>query len=683
MATSPFISKNTSAHEGNLKGSSGELIFQQLQKQTALSENAIDDRSFVQLSQVDGAGIKFEAGGKTRLESPTDLSTNAGKNSFEAVLGSKQTHVGSNVMTNVEGDIIIRVGKQGKEEYEAVKQLQSIQEQVVQRANQAAASATDDWTPCPLCNQKALEDTKSGTYIAINKNMRMLEKVPYVGPWWKWPAWLFSKTSGILSAKPHISYNSKKSCSAGCKNGMIQTPQKTIQAYNEGLTKSLDANQSAIEEQQIKMGSGGNVVLTTKGGIVINAGLVKNQSDPYLEKGKHTIAGGLAAEKSSPMFLSGRGSPKRVIKNPAVEALDLAGGDIYLNVSKKFTVNAGSDGIDLHTSGGLESIAGHVEIKATKGEAHFGSGNLTVIHGEKVLIQATAADGSVSFDAKNVHFPHSASVVGSLDVKGAINSDGPLSVPFLRIPSMTQQVTESAPTQMATGEGNFVTGIAGRMASFAKDNAGKLVFPPTWIADPDHMVSYVQELYDIVRAAVFVNPIPSGYCMVWSTGGCTWGGFVVTFGLGIVWNYYHNHNMFSMESAGQVTLPLMEAHDTVQGVNSHRGVGSPVPMPPPGKSSIGIRPGPASLGGPCGGGGSYSKQRNTNYGVDPENTFTGDGYVDRYTYSNRGIRALSSYNVYPQHEPDLLPPVTDGEFSNWKYGVLPSLTGCNTDCLTP
>jgi hypothetical protein len=129
-------------------------------------------------------------------------------------------------------------------------------------------------------------------------------------------------------------------------------------------------------------------------------------------------------------------------------------------------------------------------------------------------------------------------------------------------------------------------------------------------------------MYDFTLSCTFVDPIISGYGIGY--GGCTMGGFVVTYN--IIWNFRHTHNLFSMDTQFTVPVPLGKYYTQTEGSIAARSAGSRIPTPAPVKG-IFPRPGPKSLSGPCGGGGIFTKNRNAQYGLDDQDPFENKNFI--------------------------------------------------------
>jgi hypothetical protein len=637
------------------------------------------------MSQRDGSGIKFEAGGKGRLQTPTDLDVMVNQNNIESVLGDKQIHVGRDTWVNLEGNSTVYLGKQGSKEIAAAKQLNNIGEQIQKQAIQAASKAEGEWVQCPVCSQRVLEDKSLTAIICIFRIIDYVaDKIPYMSDWLERLQKLMQRFPAIPIARPMIVYNKKKSCGPGCKNGRIRNPRASMKAAEQAVLGGLKKNEYQINEANKNIGHGGGFVFASKGSFVINTGLAKNQSDVFYKSGFHTYPTGfIDGENGGPMILKSSTVERMIHLDPVRTG---GQGDMLLNVSEKFTLNAGSPGIDVSTKGLTKITGGGIEVRASEGEALFSSNNLTLIEGRSIKISGSGAGSSITLEADNVHIPQIASVGATLNVKGGLNTDGPISVPYLNVPGVNQRVSVSKPTQMCTGASNtFYMGTAVRMMSLAKDMMGKISLPGTWVMNTDNMMSLVDEVLDMVKMCIPIDPVMAGFSVVVTLGYSACGP-VISSGISLmmplcpVFLFPHNHSMFSMEHSGSVTVPLGNYFNTSQGVFQARGVNSPSPAFPPAWSNIGSRPGPQSnpdgcveCGNNSGAVPNYNLDpdpiRNREHGVDANDPFKdGDGvYVNRYT-------SLKD----PLSDVDLLPAVEESpDFSFYKYVVVPSLTGCN------
>jgi hypothetical protein len=665
-----------------IKGSSGHLFFNATKIETGYGPDIVEDHSFVQLAHNDHAQISLQAGGKIRTDAMSDMSINVHRNMFENILGDSKVSIGRDQTVTVEGALNITVGRYGSDEKDAEKKLQKLAKEIQTQSIATAKATTNNRIPCKICNSKVLvQPSALKAEISASQAIRVMEDTG-LGSRFKSIA---DKLLRILQAVPKMFnikttasfYTKTKSCgSPGCINHTVEDLNASLNVYNKTATSLLEENKTLIEELHQKLGKGtGGLTLVTKGACLISTGLVKNEANTHFNKGNHTLGLGLQQDPSGMGLggvLSSKGSPSRMIQ---VKTPKFTESDMFLNASGKFTVNAGADGILLETNGPLQALGSSVEIHSTDGEAHFSSGNLTVISGATVKVQADMKTGEtgIILESKSVHATGRLSAQGDLIVRGGAHFDGAVSVPFLQVPSCEQNVRESKPPQMVTGPASWMPkNTILNTIQEVNDNLTTLAADPFYLCTPTNLQEYIKKWYGLFIGSIPLEMTVTGWAIALSYG-VNGGGPMVSKGLwktGLipVLNYPHNHEKYNEYHGGSVTMPLFGSHDLSEGRSAAGVHGSHIPLPPPINSPIGMRPGKISQPGPCGGGGIFVKNRNLDYGTDALDPFNGLNYVDRGT--NNG---LNMYNNTP-------------EFSNYKYGILPSLSGSNvgnnnsTDC---
>jgi len=660
---------NNSVKTDEIKGAAGTLRFHTNKQDVGNSPNAQVDTSSVQLSQNDGSYLKLGAGGTIRMESPSDTSINANKNYFESVLGDKIVKIQRDVYTSIGGRVAINIGTQTAAERQAAEQLQTIASNIQSQGIAAAVAAVDPRIPCGVCNSMRLRDEHSKIWVYTTKYLDLLTEVPYIGPYMKYVSKFFQLVASKLSVKPAAAAmpsTMKKSCgSPGCKNHTVASPQASMNTLNSHRDNGIKSNQEEINKHQINLGKSADFLVSTKNGCVINIGLAKNEQDVHFTKDYHAMQTGSGVGQNGVYPVSIGNCPRAIYAQP----VQLTDANLYVNVSEKFTVNAGAPGIRLETKGLIDVSGGSVEIHAQAGEALLSSGNKTTVSGKMIHLVANdrSGDGGIVIDSDRCHVNGNISTSKNIHATGSLSIDGAAHIPFLHCPSMSAPVTPTKTSQIATSVGYGVgSSIALRTASNTKDMIGKVALDLGWILRADNIMSFTMGLYDQVMNAITLDPIISGWCLVVTIGYsicAVGGGPAYTTGLwgGMcpVFSFYHNHQMFSMEHGGEVSVPLGNYYMTREATaGSAEHSTSPIPAPAGVKGSF-PRPGPHCKPGPCGGGATWSKARNESYGLDPEDPFKGKNYVDRYVDPNM----------------DLIPNGGPGDpgSSWWKYFVVPNL----------
>jgi len=635
-----------------IKGMYGHLSFNNTQVDQGIGSTLTEDYSYVQLANNDNAQISLQAGGKIRTDAPSDMSINVGRNKIQNILGDSQLSVGRDNHITIDGKVSVNIGKYGSKEKEAYKKLTELASTIQKESISTAKTTTNNRIPCPVCNSKVL--TQPASVAAKISSARAAELMNDVNTGWKHLIRTFKRiiwlVPDIFKKSTTASFHQKTgSCgSPDCINHTVPDLKLSLDAYSKKATDLIEQNKTQIEQLQTALGqSSGGLTLITKGTCFVSTGLYKNESVTGYEHGNHTFPTGFVAGPSGKgPALSSAGAPKRTIQ---VGAIRLTEGDMYLNSSEKFTVNAGAPGIALETNGPLNARGNSVEIRATDGEAHFSSGNLTVISGATVSIKGGLKTGEtgIVLQSEKVHVAGGLTVQGNMITKGGGHFDGPLTAPILSVPTYAQPVTPSKPPQDVSSHGSwFPMNIVHNTLQEVLDNTQRNVPDPFYICQVRILTEYAKKWYSEVMSAIPLECTLTGWCLVttWGTffgttvcgagaGTCVAMGFTYGTDAGFcpVWNLPHNHAKYNEYHAGETVSPLMLGHDQFEGATAAGTYPSHIPIPAPTKTSLGTRPAPYSMPGPCGGGGQFIKDRNLDYGVDPLDAFNGLNYVDRGT----------------------------------------------------
>lgn len=660
-----------------IKGMSGHLSFDNTHADAGLGHEMTEDYSYVQLAHNDHSQISLQSGGKIRLDSPSDTSINVGRNKIINILGDAQTQVGRDKYESVEGKVVINVGRMGSKEKEAYKKLVTLSKEIQKQSIDTAKSTTNNRIPCPICNSKVLTQPASVTVrVTASQAANLMLEVDtgwkHIIKWIKRIIWFVPDI--FKKSKTKDFYQKKKSCgSPDCIDGTVPDLKLSLDAYNKKSTELIETNKSQIEDLHQALGQGtGGLTIMTKGTFFVSSGLHKNDSQTVWEQGHQVQPTGFTKTEKG-HALTSKGSPKRTVQ---VGAIRLTEGDIYLNSSEKFTVNAGSPGISLETTGAIDAKGASIEIRAQEGEAHFSSGNTTVVSGSMVIVQGgnKSGDTGIKLDSDNTHVRGGLSIQGNLSLKGGLTMDGPLTAPYLNVPTFSQVVTPSKNPQAVAGNATwYPCNIIHNTLQEVMDNIQRDTPEPLRICRVDVITEYVKKWYSEVMGAIPLELTITGWALVTTVGfgwgGCSYGGvvWVNTMAYGMwsgfcpVFNHPHNHAKYNeIHSGGEVTTPLMMGYDLVEGATVAGTYPSHIPIPAPTKTGMGTRPGPHSMPGPCGGGGLFTKDRNSSYGLDPEDPFNGKNYVDRnvggdvklhdwktpeYTYYTFGLKPLTGTGI--------------------------------------
>lgn len=649
-------SKTEIIHTDTIQGSTGRLVFNQNIRPKESADPA--DYSYVELSQLDGAYLKLLAGGMARIEGSTVLSLNSGSDTFFHTLQNRQDVVGLHQISYVKGNQNFVVGPHDEEIKKYVEELQSINTTIAKTALQEGEQEEEEKIPCKVCNAKTEEKSKMHDTVTMgNQAMNWISNnMPFIS----FPIGLIMKVLNFISVFPNkvirmSTGRDKKTKSCGsCKDGYVIGTRKTLNKITQTRSNLIESQLEKINELQRKIGNGGDFITSAAGNVYIGSGLVRNQAPAFLKKGKWNEPFRWQkpdGNSMKSMIFGSQGNTERsIFQDPG----SLCNGSMVLNANEKFSVFAGSPGILAETLGEFTVRAGQLELRAAEGEAHFGSGNLTVINGNNVRIigRGNKGDSGIKLEADNILFDGGVSFVHNVAVKGAVSLDGELSCDFFNCASMEAQVQTTEPGQTHTHAQSHVPGVT-RAAQVAKSTITKWAVNLGEILLPRGLFNFIMGKYDLAKSATFLDPIPSGYH--W------WPVYSAPFLYNMpspIFNYYHNHRVSEMETRGSVAVPRGKYYTTQAGVAASRTVAGTVPLL---SRQEGTFPsgGFGSEPGPCGGGNLFSKnleRRNLNYGVDPLDPFQGLNFIDRYNQNNSLVTAISGNTGF-------LPPVVNPQFS--------------------
>ena len=428
--------------------------------------------------------------------------------------------------------------------------------------------------------------------------------------------------SPILTPKKNIGLTGEKGCgSPGCKKGMIESMIGPMKAADKATTEGIKSNSVEILKNENKIKNAGSEPEVIQKDKVLKIGLVKNDLNPYVQKGNHVIAFSLEPGKNNPdnLALYSKGScPKIVFCEP--QRWD---GNYSIDVANKMVISAGSPGVDIETSGRFSARTGDILLNATQGEAVLSSGNLTTIKGKNIILDANdmSGDAGISIQAPNTMINGGLSVRGNVAFKGHVTMDGAVSTPFLIVPSMRTGSTTSSSSKMKVEGANWVASAT----ALAAANLGKdLIFRyimTGYIMTIAGLYALFCEVYDVLMQSMTLEPLITG--IFFGYAACAVGGGPA---FGVVYNFKHNHLMVGADHDHTVTVPKSSFWNTKKAWGGERQGAGPVPSPAPANGDS-PSPGPKSKNGSCGGGGLYVKNRNESYKLPPLDPFQGLNYL--------------------------------------------------------
>lgn len=611
----PKLDANYEKEDHSIFTKIGGLIFAVYRSFDKKKSNVVRDDSYIELSNNEKAQskIRISSGGHILINAAENLTLGANKHLNISVKGKKQEVVSGDNVSYTKGEVRTIKGKQGDSEKEAANKLQEINSKI-QEARLNAMDTKGNMVACPVCNVTHLVDNHSSVvqnlFICIRK---------YLIPYFCFPLDVIeflAKTliSPILTPKKNIGLTGTQGCgSPGCKGGTIESPVAAIKAADKATAQAIKQNSEDISKFSKQLGIGGAEAIPYKGDVLFKIGLKKNSVPAYKKKGHHAFGLYFAPGKggnSHVLALGSKGSaPKIIYCQP-----QRTHGSIMFDVANNFTINAGSPGIDMQTSGRFSVMAGDVIVNATEGEAIFGSANVTTIKGKNIILDANdmSGDSGLSIQSQHTMVNGSFNVRGDAAFKGHVTMDGALSCPYLIVPSMRTESTAGASSKFKIEGPNWVgTAAALSIGNLIKDIVFRYVMTG-YIMSIAGIYALVCEIYDTIMMAMTIELIPTGIAI----------GFIYS----QVWNFKHNHTRVGEDHSHSTTVPKSSFWNDRKAWGQERMAGSPVPTPSPVHGDT-PSPGPKSKSGACGGGGLYTKNRNESYGLNPLDAFNGLNYI--------------------------------------------------------
>ena len=616
----PRLDKGYKLENHGLFTAIGGLVFAVLNSFNPNKSNVVQDNSYIELSNNETAQskIRISSGGHILVNAAENLTLGASKHMNVSVKGDSQEVVAGNKTLIVKGDYKISKGNQDDKEMEAAKKIQEITEKI-QEARLRALKQKGQPTQCPVCNVTHLVDNKSALVDGIFDFIRKI-----LGPFFCFPFDTIHRLVGtlvspILSQKKNIALTGSAGCgSPACKSGMVESPVNAMKAADKAVTDAIKQNEKDISKYSEQLGTGGNEGKAYKGDVLFRFGLKKNNAPAYSENGHHVFAFYLEPGKNgngSTLALGSRGSAPKITFAPPQRTH----GSVMFDVSNNFTVNAGSPGIDMQTTGRFNIMSGDLILNANQGEAVFGSGNVTTIKGKNIIIDADdqSGDSGLSIQSQNTLVNGSFNVRGDAAFKGQVTTDGAVSTPFLIVPSMRSESTVSCSSKMKA-EG-AVWNIPAAVLS-NKNLAKDVVLRYTksgYATSMTGIFSLTVEVVDAIMQSMVIEPYPTGiFAGMGTTGPCS----------GWIFNWKHTHMTVGGDHSHEVTIPKGSYWHNRKAWGQERTAGSPVPTPNPAMGDS-MAPGPRSKPGGCGGGSLYTKNRNENYKLNPLDPFNGSNYI--------------------------------------------------------
>jgi hypothetical protein len=637
---------------------------------------------FKNLIQTNGEGMTFKT--------PADMGFFAGVNYFESIAGDKQAVHGGDSHAYTQGNETKQTGEAGPKQVEAAKNLQQATRAIDAKKIDTIKNTKGSQVECPVCSSELLSDKNQCLIDLAFKILRF--SIPFLPH----ALDIFQKYLNMLitpfkTPKKVSEYNGGKGCgSPGCKNGMVDTPQKAVQQANKEAANELKSKQKQIGQYQQDSGAGGTHTMGPfMGDVALHVGApgAMNDAPTVAKNGHHVIAFG---QKNDPngdgLFPHTEGSTERAVHSPPL----VNAGSLFLGVNEKFTLAAGSPGIDVHTTGKMELRGAVTTISASEGELNLQSANLTTLKGKNIIIDGKdgSGDNGVRIEADNVMVAGALNVTGNMGLKGSLTLDGGFHCTHITCPGerVSTGPTNSANTvHLGANWNNPESGMKATLMNLrdmalkvaGRDLADAITF--NMINGSQPLTTKVMESYDKALLAVPVDNMgmPTGYAETYfAPPGAPAGPPLMVEGSAFVISDYTGSPLpvifdYTFVTPGQ-TLPVFNFphnHGTAGDQHSHdytnyvghqpatataaRSVApQPNHVPVPAKSTgMGSKPGHKSIGGLCipciplgGGGGGNAINKAYNLPQDP---FNGTNYVQ----ADANFNPDGTMNPLPMFDP--------------------------------
>jgi hypothetical protein len=624
-----------SAHE--IKTAAGGLQFQE---DTSVGKDGSivpKQSAFLKLWHIGGSVLRMFHGGM-RLESSGDFGLDSKGKTTITSGGDLEVRVAGDFRIYKKGKIINLDGKQDKEQREAAKKLGEVYEKIQKKQKDAIQSTEGDEVPCDICSQEYLVNKKSGFGTRLFKTIRKLN-IPYfcyaIDILETLYNFLIAPILDIVTGLGE-SEDGKGCKNAGCKNGMVKSSQKKLEASNKVAEEAYKENKEQIDKLTNQMACS-TQVSSINGDVAITVGLPDLDSGEspyqdtktYKQKSVEHVPG-----KSSIFIRGGKGGSVKQICN--CNPIPPCSGNATLKVVGKLIVDSGNPGFEFLTRGEGNIKCGGLNLVASEAEATLSSNNLTVVKGKVVEIDANDGSGTegIILNSKHTRVGGALHVDGNLTLLGSLAIDGNLCSPYLITRSMRLQTTKASSSKTIGNGANWL-GVC--QAMDAADTTLQTLMRdimPGQLLDIDGIFTKLMETFNqIMNSNIIEWPMPTGIF----AGVCAGvGGGVCT---GYVWNWKHNHNITPQSHTHDHTVPMGKYLDTREDWAGARTDGSHVPTPA-NETGDGTVPGPKSNGGACGGGGGFGlgnpnsraskarRARNQSFGIIGDDAFGGNDFVN-------------------------------------------------------
>lgn len=549
---------------------------------------------------------------------------------------------------------------------EAAKNLQKATAEIDKNKMDQIKNEKGEDLPCPICSQEVLTDRGFCLLDLLVSLIRLaIPNFPY--PLDILQQFLDFLGIQFLSPQTVKELNGGQGCgSPGCKNGMVESPQKPIQNANEKAAQELKSRQQEISQYQKDMGSGGSKVIGPfLGDVGLHVGHPEamNTAPTVVLKGNHTTPFALTNKTEKP----GVGYIPSTVGNCQVAIYSdplINPGSFSLTVNEKFSLKVGSPGIEVSTTGKITMEGAVTHVTANEGELLLSSRNRTTLAGKNVIIDGNdgSGDSGIHLNAKHIYIGGALHVQGDHAIKGHVSMDGGITTTHITCPGERVPSGPSGSAHQVHSNSTWSTPTNGFQGAVydAYDKTYKKASRDLFNILSMNIINGLAEIKTLIEEAfhsikiklpVDNTTLPTGFTTTWlAKPGDPVGAHLQVHGVAITkegpapvyayvlpnqiqpqFSFPHNHNSPGDNHSHDTTQFL--GHPVGDQASARAARPEPSNVPSPAKSTgVGTSPGHKNLGSLCipcinpfGGNG----KRNAPYGLGPNesNAFPGTNYV--------------------------------------------------------
>lgn len=578
-------------------------------------ENSIThkDQGYVRLADKNGNHQTMTADGTFHNVAGSFTKKIAGT-AYTTVRGGEERLV--NGVTNLihKDDYYLQVGRQSEKEHQVAIELQQTLGQIHQdQQDYIQNHAQDSYTlDCPVCQTEYLDN--NSCISSILGFVRTL-----IPPYFSFALDLLDFIGGAASAvlpssKTAFSLNGGSCGNPFCKNGKIPDVLPAILAANEASIQQLRRRQPEIQDLENQLGQGGSFMLRGSKDIYLGAGLGDiNNCNPYTSVGYNNFSAELKPADKTPTncILKSNAYESHMHTDPP----QIPGGNFVIHANNKVSVIAGSPGIDISTQGKLKINVGDLELAATSADLILSSKGTSILKGTGVILEAGSENsGGIILRSKRTLAEGSLSVTGDAAFKGSVTMDGELSTPFLVVPSMRTKSTLSSGPDAVTNDAHWGAGAIAVYDENVAKNAITHYAEPGYLTTISGILHFAKSIYTSAAFTTFLEILPTGIC-------------ITDEGIGIVYNYVHNHGLSPQDHTHDVSIPKGSYTNDLGSWAQERGQNNFVPIPARSHGDS-TSPGPRSHGscGLCGSAGGFVTSSEAGNDI-PANPFNSNGQI--------------------------------------------------------